>query len=113
MEISEGNITKEITSKDDIKLVFDTLANLGEGTESVNDFPVNSTKNMKINLIYSNSNEVVFAYSRDNKYYFEKTYGGIFLTTEENYNKIKDIFNSADNKLQFIKKIIILLIIFF
>jgi len=51
---------------------------------------------MKINLIYSNSNEVVFAYIRDNKYYFENPYGGIFVTTEENYNKINGIFNRAE-----------------
>ena len=96
MEMSEGEIIKEITSKDDIKLVFDILANLGEGTESINDSPVNSTGIVKINLRYSNSNEVVFAYIRDNKYYFERPYGGIFLTTEENYNKINDIFNRAE-----------------
>ena len=96
MEISEGDIIKEITNKDDIKLVFDILNNLGEGTESINDFPVNSTGIVKINLRYSNSNVEVFAYIRDNKYYFERPYGGIFLTTEENYNKINDIFNRAE-----------------
>ena len=79
------------------KVVFDILANLGDGTESINDFPVNSTKIVKINLIYSsNSNEEVFAYIRDNKYYFDIPYGGIFVTTEENYNKINDIFNRAE-----------------
>ena len=96
MEMSEGDIIKEITSKDDIELVFDILANLGEGTESINDSPVNSKGIVKINLRYSNSNEVVFAYIRNNKYFFEKPYGGIFLTTEENYNKINDIFNRAE-----------------
>ena len=96
MEMSEGDIIKEITSKDDIELVFDILANLGEGTESINDFPVNATKVVKINLIYAKGNAVVFAYMRDNKYYFEKPYGGTFLTTEENYNKINDIFNRAE-----------------
>ena len=96
MEISEGNIIKGITNKDDIKLVFDILNNLGEGTESINDFPVNSTGIVKINLRYSNSNVEVFAYIRDNKYYFERPYVGIFSTTEENYNKIKAIFNSAE-----------------
>lgn len=96
MEISEGNIIKEITNKDDIKLVFDILNNLGEGTESINDFPVNSTGIVKINLRYSNSNVEVFAYIRDNKYYFERPYVGIFSTTEENYNKINDIFNRAE-----------------
>ena len=96
MEISEGNIIKGITNKDDIKLVFDILNNLGEGTESINDFPVNSTKIVKINLRYSNSNVEVFAYIRDNKYYFERPYVGIFSTTEENYNKINDIFNRAE-----------------
>ena len=96
MEMCEGDIIKEITSKDDIELVFDILANLGEGTESINDFPVNATKIVKINLIYSKGNAVVFAYMRDNKYYFEKPYGGTFLTTEENYNKINDIFNRAE-----------------
>ena len=78
------------------ELVFDILANLGEGTESINDFPVNATKIVKLNLIYSKDNVVVYAYMRDNKYYFETPYGGIFLTTEENYNKIKAIFNSAE-----------------
>ena len=96
MEMSEGDIIKEITSKDDIELVFDILANLGEGTESINDFPVNATKIVKLNLIYSKYNVVVYAYMRDNKYYFEKPYGGTFLTTEENYNKINDIFNRAE-----------------
>ena len=96
MEMSEGDIIKEITSKDDIELVFDILANLKEGTESINDFPVNATKIVKLNLIYSKDNVVVYAYMRDNKYYFETPYGGIFLTTEENYNKIKAIFNSAE-----------------
>lgn len=79
-----------------IKLVFDILNNLGEGTESINDFPVNSTGIVKINLRYSNSNVEVFAYIRDNKYYFERPYVGIFSTTEENYNKINDIFNRAE-----------------
>ena len=96
MEMSEGDIIKEITSKDDIELVFDILANLKEGTESINDFSVNATKIVKLNLIYSKDNVVVYAYMRDNKYYFETPYGGIFLTTEENYNKIKAIFNSAE-----------------
>ena len=96
MEISEGNIIKEITNKYDIKLVFDILNNLGEGTESINDFPVNSTGIVKINLRYSNSNVEVFAYIRDNKYYFERPYVGIFSTTEENYNKINEIFNRAE-----------------
>ena len=96
MEMSEGDIIKEITSKDDIELVFDILAKLKEGTESINDFPVNATKIVKLNLIYSKDNVVVYAYMRDNKYYFETPYGGIFLTTEENYNKIKAIFNSAE-----------------
>lgn len=97
MEMSKGDITKEITSKNDIELVFDILANLGWGTESINDFPVNSTGIVKINLIYSsNSNVEVFAYIRDNKYYFEEPYGGRFETTEENYNKINDIFNRAE-----------------
>ena len=68
MEMSEGDIIKEITSKDDIELVFDILANLGEGTESINDFPVNATKIVKLNLIYSKDNVVVYAYMRDNKY---------------------------------------------
>ena len=96
MEMSEGDIIKEITSKDDIELVFDILANLKEGTESINDFPVNATKIVKLNLIYSKDNVVVYAYMRDNKYYFETHYSGIFLTTEENYNKINDIFNRAE-----------------
>ena len=91
-----NNLIKEITSKDDIELVFDILANLNEGTESINDFPVNATKIVKIDLIYSKGNAVVFAYMRDDKYYLETPYGGTFLTTEENYNKINDIFNRAE-----------------
>ena len=97
MEMSEGDIIKEITSKDDIELVFDILANLKEGTESINDFQqLGATVTVEKGKIYSKDNVVVYAYMRDNKYYFETPYGGIFLTTEENYNKIKAIFNSAE-----------------
>ena len=49
-------------------------------------------QNMNLSVLYGYGGD----YDGDNKYYFEKPYGGTFLTTEENYNKINDIFNRAE-----------------
>lgn len=97
-----------------IKEIFKILNNVKKRTykESVQEYPNDVNNLIEIsfyvfekdfsdfiheeeNLFYNNV-ITIYAYKRNNKYYLEQSYNGIYNITEENYNDLKDIYNDIN-----------------
>jgi len=97
-----------------IKEIFKILNNVKKRTykESVQEYPNDVNDLIEIsfyafekdssnfiheeeNLFYNNV-ITIYAYERNNKYYLEQSYNGIYKITEENYNDLKDIYNDIN-----------------
>ena len=80
-----------ITSLDEIKEILEIFTNVSKITnkESIQDFPVNIDKKIQIDFYLDEENSLtVFLYQKNNKYYLEQPYNGIYDISIDLYNLI-------------------------
>ena len=77
---------------EEIKNILDILNSKKRVTniESVQDMPVNASNQILIQFyLKENKVEVIYLYEKNNCYYIEKPYNGIYEITSEEYNLVK------------------------
>ena len=58
--------------------------------ESIQDSPVNTSNNVKIDFNFKETGaSTLFVYERNNKYYIEQPYNGIYKISMDEYNSIE------------------------
>ncbi len=87
--------TKEvqIINNEEISKILNIINGTNRTTrnESVQDTPVNTDKMIRLDFIFKESGaSTVFVYNKNNKYYIEQPYNGIYDISEEEYNMIEE-----------------------
>lgn len=85
---------KKIENKEEIKEILDLLNKEGRTTKeaSIQDNPVNASEQFKINFHFLESGtSMLFVYRKNNSYYIEQPYNGIYKITKSEYNEIKSM----------------------
>ena len=78
--------------KDIINILNETKRTSKE--ESIQDSPVNTTNKIKIDFYFKETGaSTLFVYERNNKYYIEQPYNGIYIISINEYNSIEKYIN--------------------
>jgi len=88
--LSQYDNKKEFKDEESIKEIYDVFTDKKTHIESINDVPVNPDilYFIKFKNIAENSKSA-YIYKKDNKYYIEQPYNGIYPITEDEYTKIE------------------------
>lgn len=81
-----------ITDVNDMKEILDILYGVKRITEnqSIQDSPVNVEDEIKLDFYLDESKSLtVFVYKKNNKYYIEQPYNGIYRISPDEYNSIE------------------------
>lgn len=90
--LSQYDNRKELKDKEAIKEIYDVFADKKTNIESTNDVPVNPDILYLVQFKNNTENSKTFyIYKKDNQYYIEQPYNGIYQITEKEYNKIEKI----------------------
>ena len=88
--LSQYKNKKEFKDEETIKEIHDVFTDKKTHIESVNDVPVNP------DILYfvkfrndAGNSKLAYIYKKDNKYYIEQPYNGIYQITEEEYSRIE------------------------
>ena len=90
--LSEFGKVKEITDKETIETVYNVFNNKTTQIESVNDNPINPE--ILFSVTFKNNNgdyKLAYIYKKDNKYYIEQPYNGIYETSLDSFKTIEGI----------------------
>lgn len=85
-----------IEKNEEIKDIVDVIGGVKRTTkrESVQDFPIDADNVIQINFNLSDSGvSVMFLYRKNNKYYIEQPYSGIYRISADEYNSIAKYIN--------------------
>ena len=83
---------KEFKDEETIVEIYEVLADKKTSIESVNDIPVNPDILYFVKLKNNSGNyKSAYIYKKDNQYYIEQPYNGIYQVTEDEYTKIEKI----------------------
>ena len=85
---------EEITDITKIHDIIYVLSNSGKGRntkkESISDSPVNANTVIKIAFQFAEGGtSIIFVYQKDNHYYIEQPYNGIYRISEDEYHSIE------------------------
>ena len=85
---------KEITDAQEIQDIIYILNNSGKGRntkqESINDFPVNTENIITVKFNFEEEGtSIIFVYIRNDNYYIEQPYNGIYKISGDEYNSIE------------------------
>ena len=85
---------KEIIDAQEIQDIIYILNNSGKGRstkqESINDFPVNTENIITVKFNFEEEGtSTIFVYIRNNNYYIEQPYNGIYKISGDEYNSIE------------------------
>ncbi len=85
---------KEITDTQEIQDIIYILNNSGKGRntkqESINDFPVNTEEIITVKFNFEEEGtSIIFVYIRNDNYYIEQPYNGIYKISGDEYNSIE------------------------
>ena len=85
---------KEIIDTQEIRDIIYILNNSGKGRntrqESINDFPVNTEKIIAVKFNFEEEGtSIIFVYIRNDNYYIEQPYNGIYKISGDEYNSIE------------------------
>ena len=85
---------KEIIDTQEIQDIIYILNNSGKGRntkqESINDFPVNTEKIITVKFNFEEEGtSIIFVYIRNDNYYIEQPYNGIYKISGDEYNSIE------------------------
>lgn len=90
--LSQYDNKKELKDKESIKEIYDVFADKKTNIESVSDVPVNPDILYLVKFKNNTENSKSFyIYKKDNQYYIEQPYNGIYQITEKEYTKIEKI----------------------
>lgn len=90
--LSQYDNKKELKDKELIKEIYDVIADKKTNIESVSDVPVNPDTLYLVKFKNNTENSKSFyIYKKDNQYYIEQPYNGIYQITEKEYTKIEKI----------------------
>lgn len=90
--LSEFEKVKEITDKETIETVYNVFNNKTTQKESVNDNPINPE--ILFSVTFKNDNgdyKLAYIYKKDNKYYIEQPYNGIYEISLDAFKTIEKI----------------------
>ena len=83
---------KEFKDEESIEEIYEVFADKKTSIESVNDIPVNPDILYFVKLKNNSGNyKSAYIYKKDNQYYIEQPYNGIYQVTEDEYTKIEKI----------------------
>ena len=83
---------KEFKDEETIEEIYEVFADKKTSIESVNDIPVNPDILYFVKLKNNSGNyKSAYIYKKDNQYYIEQPYNGIYQVTEDEYTKIEKI----------------------
>lgn len=85
---------KEIMDTQEIQDIIYVLNNSGKGRntkqESINDFPVNTENIITVKFNFEEEGtSTIFVYIRNDNYYIEQPYNGIYKISGDEYNSIE------------------------
>ena len=82
---------KEFKDKESIEEIYEVFADKKTNVESVNDIPVNPDILYFVKFKNDSGNyKSAYIYKKDNQYYIEQPYNGIYQVTEDEYTKIEE-----------------------
>ena len=87
----DGN-EKIITNNEEMKEILEILKGKERNTktQSIQDEPVNISNKIKVEMNFKEIGEfILFIYEKDNKYYIEQPYNGIYRISGDEYNSIE------------------------
>ena len=93
IELAEDGRTTVISDSLGINVIVNALKNTDPQTknESVQDFPVNAEDIVSVNInLNDNTAFSVFLYERNDRYYMEQPYNGIYKMKEKDYDAIEE-----------------------
>ena len=90
--LSQYDNKKEFKDKETIEEIYNIFVDKKTNIESVNDIPVNPDILYFVKLKNNSGNyKSAYIYKKDNQYYIEQSYNGIYQVTEDEYTKIEKI----------------------
>lgn len=90
--LEQNGKTSEIDNKEKIKDIVDVIIEVKRTTKekSIQDSPINVNNEIKIDFEFEdNKIATVFAYEKNDKYYIEQPYNGIYRISPDEYNSIE------------------------
>ena len=83
---------KEFKDEETIEEIYEVFADKKTSIESVNDIPVNPDILYFVKLKNNSGNyKSAYIYKKDNQYYIEQPYNGIYQVTEDEYTRIEKV----------------------
>ena len=83
---------KEFKDEETIEEIYEVFADKKTSIESVNDIPVNPDILYFVKLKNNSGNyKSAYIYKKDNQYYIEQPYNGIYQLTEDEYTRIEKV----------------------
>ena len=83
---------KEFKDKESIEEIYEVFADKKTNVESVNDIPVNPDILYFVKFKNDSGNyKSAYIYKKDNQYYIEQPYNGIYQVTEDEYTMIEKV----------------------
>lgn len=82
---AKGVIVSETEEMEDILKVLNGVKRITK-EESVQDFPIDVSNEIKVDMNFENGTSTIFAYKEGNKCFIEQPYNGIYKISEEEYN---------------------------
>lgn len=90
--INSGTIKREVMNTGEVNDIIYVLKGneRSSKTESVNDYPSNIEKSIKLEFYFDKTEiATMFVYTRNNQYYIEEPYNGIYQMSGDEYNSIE------------------------
>lgn len=87
----KNELVDELNNNKYLKIIYDILNNKKRITydKSIQDYPVNVDNIIKLDIYLKDANITsVYMYQKNNKYYLEQPYNGIYKITEDEFNNI-------------------------
>lgn len=83
---------KEFNDEESIEEIYEVFADKKTHIESVNDIPVNPDILYFVKFKNDSGNyKSAYIYKKDNQYYIEQPYNGIYQVTEDEYTRIEEV----------------------
>ncbi len=89
IEISKNENIILVATDEAVEKIINLLNNKKTKSESITDYPSNTSELYKINFIHKEiGSSTIYIYRIKNNYYVEQPYNGIYEIAESEYNKI-------------------------
>ncbi len=92
--LKQNDNQKNINENKEINEILEKLNGEKRTTkeESIQDAPVNANNVITVNFNFKEAGaSTIFIYNKNNKYYLEQPYNGIYQMTEEEYSEIEKL----------------------